>query len=70
MEVKEELRVNLVSARTNVGLSQEEAAAEIGVNPATLVNWEKGKTFPNIKQAYALAKLYKRPIDYIIFFTA
>lgn len=37
----------LVQCRTALGLSQKEAAAEIGVDPATLARWERGEREPS-----------------------
>lgn len=36
----------LVRQRTTLGLTQKRAAAEIGVDPATLARWERGEREP------------------------
>jgi transcriptional regulator with XRE-family HTH domain len=36
----------LVRQRTGLGLSQKEAAGEIGVDPGTLAKWERGEREP------------------------
>ena len=41
-------------AREQRMLTQEEAAAEIGVAPRTLQNWESGKVTPRAKHQRAL----------------
>jgi len=40
------LRERLVRCRTSLGMSQKEAAREIGVDPATLARWERGEREP------------------------
>ena len=57
--------VSLEAARINAGLSQKDAAAQIGVNVATLSNWERGKTSPDIDKFKLLCSLYKCPADLI-----
>ena len=32
--------------RTSLGMSQKEAAGEVGVDPATLARWERGEREP------------------------
>ena len=43
-------KISLAAARVNAGLDQTLAAVKLGVNVATLRNWEKGKTVPNYDQ--------------------
>ena len=57
--------VSLEAARINAGLSQKEAAKQIGVNVCTLSNWERGKTSPDIDKFKALCAVYKCPTDII-----
>jgi transcriptional regulator with XRE-family HTH domain len=40
------LAEQLVRQRTSLGLSQKEAAGEIGVDPGTLAKWERGEREP------------------------
>lgn len=42
------MTITLKAARTNKGLSQEEAAKLIGVSESTLINYEKGRRFPDV----------------------
>lgn len=62
-------RVSLEAARVNANLNQKEAATLMGVNVATLANWEKGKTAIGAEQFKKLCALYKVPMD-IIFLPA
>lgn len=63
----EELKISLAAARVNVELTQDDVAKELGVSKATVIAWEKGRSYPNIAQADKLYSLYKRPVDSIIF---
>lgn len=42
------MTITLKAARTNKGLSQEEAAKLIGISVATLANYEKAVRFPDV----------------------
>lgn len=42
------MTITLKAARTNKGLSQEEAAKLIGISESTLINYEKGRRFPDV----------------------
>lgn len=57
--------ISLEAARVNRGLTQEEAAKELGISKTTLVNWEKGNTFPDIVNFKALCSLYSVPMGLI-----
>jgi DNA-binding XRE family transcriptional regulator len=46
----------LVRQRISLGLSQKEAAAEIGVDPATLARWERGDREPTGTHADAVRR--------------
>jgi len=45
----ETLGEHLKKRRLKLGLSQEAAAAQLGVNPFTVLNWEKGRTEPPVR---------------------
>ncbi len=64
-----EFKISLKAARVNAGLSQEEAASQIGVSRQTITNYETGKTAPDIKTLRKLADLYAVNINRISFFT-
>ncbi len=42
------------NARETLLLTQDEMAAELGVNAVTICRWETGKTEPNIKAKKAI----------------
>lgn len=62
------MRVTLKAARTNADMTLETAAKAVNVTAQTLLNWEKGKSEPTIRQAYRLAEVYNADINDIIFF--
>ena len=63
-----ELKISLKAARVNAGLTQEQAADRIGIARQTLVNYETGKTFPDIKTLRRIADVYGIDKDRISFF--
>jgi Zn-dependent peptidase ImmA (M78 family)/DNA-binding XRE family transcriptional regulator len=52
----------LIWARERAGFAVEVSAAKAGVEPATLVAWEKGESQPTIPQLRKLGEIYKRPL--------
>lgn len=61
------MAITIKAARVNVGLTQEEAAKELGITRATLANYESGKTTPSITMGQKIASLYKTSVDDLIF---
>ncbi len=51
------------AARKRAGLSQREVADSIGVNVATVSQWENGHAEPAFRSAHALAALYGVSLD-------
>ncbi len=43
------MSITLKAARVNVGLTQSEFAKRIGVTDTTVRNYERGKTYPDIR---------------------
>lgn len=60
-------KITLKAARVNADLSQKEAAAALGVNVATLQNYESGKTVPDWDTVIRIGSVYNFPIDFISF---
>ena len=60
-------KITLKAARVNSGLSQKEAAKQIGVGQSTLYKWEAGINKPNVKYLARIEKVFKLPISNIIF---
>lgn len=61
------MNMTLRAARVNKGLSQKEAAEQLGVSKDTIGNWEKGKTYPDVQQLKKIEKLYGIKYHDIIF---
>lgn len=62
-----EKKWRLVACRVQNGYTQREVADHIGITEKTLINWESGKTAPNMEKAQMLSELYGIPLAYIDF---
>lgn len=59
-------KISLKAARVNADLSQDEAANRLHISKNTLVNWEKGRTFPDYSELTRLCSIYNNiPVDII-----
>jgi transcriptional regulator with XRE-family HTH domain len=58
-----ELSKNLRRLRQEKQLTQEQAAAALGVSPQSVSRWECGTTFPDVTMLPSIAKLYCVTID-------
>lgn len=63
------IKVTLKTARELKKLSQEEAAELIGVSVDTLSNYERGKTFPDVKTLKRIEEVYEVSYSQLIFLT-
>ena len=61
------MKVTLKAARINKGLSQEEAAKQIGVSVDTLGNYERGITYPDIPILKNIERIYGVEYSNLIF---
>ena len=52
------MTITLKAARVNKGLTQPEAAKLIGVSKTTIINWERGKSFPDVKEIKKIEEVY------------
>lgn len=59
--------LTLKSARVNVGLTQEEAAEKLGISVASLANYEKGRTFPDVPVIKKIEDVYGIPYSELFF---
>lgn len=59
------MKISLKAARVNAGLTQMEAARELGIAPLTIVNWENGKHTPLRRKRQLIAVVYKTPMELI-----
>ncbi len=48
-------------------LTQQEAAAKIGIDTGTLSNYERGKSFPDVPNIRKIEQAYNIPYSRIIF---
>ncbi len=67
LERRGSMKITLRAARVNAGLTQDEVAKEVKKSKNTIVNYEKGRSVPDIETGKALAKLYGMSVDDIIF---
>ena len=61
------MRITLKAARTNVGLTQKEAAAKLKVSEDTVSNWENSKSYPDVPQIEKIEEVYGVSYADIIF---
>jgi DNA-binding XRE family transcriptional regulator len=61
------MKISLKAARVNAGLTQDDVAKSIKVSKSTIVNYEKGRTSPDITTGKKLAELYGVSIENLIF---
>lgn len=59
------IKISMAAARMNAGLTQKNLATACNVSETTIINWEKGKTYPSIKHLPMLEKAYGIPLDYV-----
>ena len=62
------LKISLAAARKNADLTQKQVCDALKISKTTLVNYEKGRTIPDVKIGGELAKLYGMSADNIKFF--
>ena len=53
----------LTRLRKEKGLSQTEAAEELGVTRQAISKWESGRAFPSMEKLIALSRLYGVPLE-------
>lgn len=58
-------KISLEAARVNAKLTQKELAKILGVSNTTIVNWEKGKSEPNLAQLRKISEISGIPLDFI-----
>lgn len=61
-----EIGNRIMELRKNNNFSQEELAEKIGVVRQTISKWELGETFPDIKQAKELSKIFNVSLDELV----
>ena len=61
------MAIKLRTARVDMGLTLEEAAKKLGITKNTLISYEKYRTIPDIRMGRAIAKLYGKSVNDLIF---
>lgn len=61
------MKLTLKAARVNAGMTQDEVAETLKKSKNTIVNYEKGRSTPDIETGKALAALYGLSVDDLIF---
>lgn len=61
------MKITLKAARVNANLTQEEVAKKLKKSKNTIVNYENGKSVPDIETGKAIAVLYGCSVDDLIF---
>lgn len=62
------MQITMRAARINAGLTQEEAAKQLNISEVTLRNWEAGRSAPRASKCSDICRVYKCPIENLIFF--
>lgn len=57
---------SLVRLREGRGMDQRSLAAELGVSPSAVAQWEKGYNLPGTENLLAIADLFGCPIDTVL----
>lgn len=60
-------RMTLKAARINKGMTQAEAAKALGVSVDTLGNYERGKSYPDVRVLRKIEEVYEVEYDSLIF---
>lgn len=59
--------VSLAAARVNANLTQKELAERCGVSESTVIAWETGRRFPNVKMLPKIEAAVGMSMNYIRF---
>lgn len=57
--------LNIAACRVNAELTQQELADKLGVNKATISNWESGKTEPSVTNLRKIGEICCFPFERI-----
>ena len=59
--------ISLSAARVNAELTQKEFGERCGVSESTVIAWETGKRYPNMKKLGIIEEVLGMPLDFIRF---
>mgnify|MGYP003478957126 FL=1 len=63
--MQEKIKNDVSKYRTDMGVTQEELAQEVGVSRQTIIALEKGNYTPSILLALKIASFFKMPVEKI-----
>ena len=63
--MNEKIRNKVYEMRTDIAITQEELANEVGVSRQTIIAIEKGNYVPSVLLAIKIATFFKRPLEEI-----
>lgn len=61
----ENFKFRLVSARRELGYTQEDLAMRLGVTAQAISKWERGNSYPDVELMYFLAEALKCSVNYL-----
>lgn len=61
------MKITLRAARVNAGLTLAQAAKLLDVSEQTIINWEKGRNYPDVRKVMKIEDVYGVPYSEIIF---
>ena len=61
------MKIKLKTARVDAELTLDEAARKLGITKNTLISYEKYRTIPDMRVGRAMAALYGKSVDDLIF---
>lgn len=67
MESIDTTKISLKAARVNKGLTQDAAAKMLGISVFTLINYESGKSYPDVPIIKKIEKVYGVPYHMLNF---
>ena len=59
------MEISLTACRANARMTRAELATVLEVSPATIYNWERGKSEPTLSQLRRISDISGVPIDNI-----
>ena len=60
-------KMTLKAARVNKDWTQEQAAERLGVTKDVVSNWERRRTFPDVRMLRKIEEVYEVPYSDLIF---
>ena len=65
MDLNDSMASKIRGKRSELDLSQEELASELGVNITTICSWESGRTTPSAPYIVRLSEIFKVTLNYL-----